>query len=80
MTVVDADKSEFFAEPGITIPLKLTTDFSNTYFVKSFQVLHTLNTKLGFVLSMLTLDKRSKILLVCLLDNIRLYKGHYGSG
>ena len=34
LAIVDADMSDFFAEPGITIPLKLTVHFLSSRNIK----------------------------------------------
>ena len=46
ITDVDADKSEFIAEPGTTIPLEFAEHLSNINFEYWFQSLQELDTKL----------------------------------
>ena len=63
ITDVDADKSEFIAEPGTTIPLEFAEHLSNINFEYWFQSLQELNTKLCKLMSRVTLGNIKDILL-----------------
>ena len=64
----DADRSEFFVEPGTTIPLIFALHFSNMDLVYWFQSLEALNTKLCNPISSVTLGSNKDILLFWLLS------------
>ena len=63
ITDVDADKYEFIAEPGTTIPLEFAEHLSNINFEYWFQSLQELNTKLCKPMSRVTLGNIKDILL-----------------
>ena len=70
ITDVDADKSEFIAEPGTTIPLEFAEHLSNINFKCWFQNLQKLNTKLCKPMSRVTLGNIKYTLLFWLLGVI----------
>ena len=62
ITDADADKSEFFTDPGITIPLMLGEHISNINLAYLFHSLEALSTKLCKPMSRLNFGSKREIL------------------